>query len=151
MTEASDPRIVADIQEAPSTSLTGVAATGYANGRALIDEWGPVPAEAPLVMRQWVTIRGGFHEGLRGFLVGARKHVSADYPVYQIEIAGGDSVGGFSLVNIDPEYDDVCPYCGPGQCSGSARIANGADVTAWHRHHPRTRKPRLEPEPAPEP
>ena len=31
-----------------------------------------------------------------------------------------------------------CPYCGPGPCIGGPRTANGRDVEAFYRHHPRT-------------
>jgi hypothetical protein len=39
------------------------------------------------------------------------------------------------------------PYCGPGPCRSTARTANGRDLEAFHRHHPRPPQPEPEPEP----
>jgi hypothetical protein len=90
--------------------------------------------------------RDSFLCGLDGRIVGARAHVpdpyyGATYPIFYVLRGDDVIVGAGCEMDFDLVFLDRCPYCGPGQCYGSPRTADGHDIEAYYRHHPRERQP----------
>jgi hypothetical protein len=106
-----------------------------------------------------VELRGGFEDGARGVIVGndpqsdsERRAAVTELGIDPDVITGGTGarpfrfevevedfhgirtrIGGLSPAAMDLARE--CEYCGRGPCCGSARTANGRDVTRWARVH----------------
>lgn len=82
-----------------------------------------LPLSGPPTIGERCTVRGGFEEGLAGYIVANEPDRSRRNPY------GSDRPYRYRV------RVHACDYCGIGPCSGSPRTANGADVDAWYAVH----------------